>query len=109
MNGDQFRDTIPTVGGRHYTARVHGQQRLQIAEGIIDRILAVLIAQAQRGERVFDGEPTAVNEEFLRVVRDTSTTTQFEFESDRLVINGVFVYRGPLMKLINEMVEDGCL
>lgn len=109
MNGDQFRDTIPIVGGRLYALRVHGQQRLQIAEGIIDRILAVLIAQAQRGERVFDGEPTTVNAEFLRVVRDTSTTTQFEIESDRLIINGAFVYRGPLMTVINEMIEDGCL
>jgi|LauGreDrversion4_2_1035121.scaffolds.fasta_scaffold143114_2 hypothetical protein len=107
-DAEKFRDTIPQIGQRSFAVVAQGRERAAVATGVLERFLATVVARVRSGEQDLVIRHPTDREAFIARALDPRGTCTIEVHSDKVILYERFVYTGPLVPLMNNLLNEGC-
>ena len=100
--------SMPALGQRSYALHHGDSVRNAIAPGVLDRFITTLYAYVVSGERVFGSIPSDAHERFIAYAMNPAIGCDVEIKPGSIVLYNSIVYTGPLVPLMNNLLNEGC-
>lgn len=105
---DRYIRVMPALGQRSYTLHHGDSVRSAIAPGVLDRFITTLYAYVVSGERVFGDIPSDAHERFIAYAMNPAIGCDVEIKPGSIVLYNSIIYTGPLVPLMNNLLNEGC-
>lgn len=99
---------VPTFGHRSYVVHRSDTVRHARFQGVLDRFIATLFAYAISGENVFTSKPDNSQERFISYALNADLVCDVEISDDRITLYNGLIYTGPLVPLMNRLLNETC-